>query len=238
MIPVAFVIVLGLHALGNSALVDPKTIFVTFASKVFGTGEGVDRARWLIAIMLILALILSALNAITGTARSLHQMSTDGHFPRVLPAASTTTASRTARWRSTSSARSLVVFMGGAVQIYTFSNVGYLASFLPVLVGYYLLRKYRPNVRRPFRLPEWMKYVALAIAGFYAIIYFYGGPVYAILHVLTRPDQDAAVLLHRHGHAAALPAAVLVPQAGRGQARRHRDGGAARRPAASAGGSP
>jgi amino acid transporter len=72
-----------------------------------------------------------------------------------------------------------VVFMGGAVEIYTFSNVGYLASFIPVLVGYYLLRKHRPNVRRPFKLPEWMKYVALAMAGLYAVIYFYGGPVYA-----------------------------------------------------------
>ena len=58
----------------------------------------------------------------------------------------------------------VVVFMGGAVEIYTFSNVGYLASFLPVLVGYYLLRRDRPNLRRPFRLPEFMKYVALGLA--------------------------------------------------------------------------
>jgi amino acid transporter len=65
------------------------------------------------------------------------------------------------------------------VQIYTFSNVGYLASFIPVLIGYFLLRKDRPNVRRPFKLPEWMKYVALLIAAVYAVIYFYGGPVYA-----------------------------------------------------------
>jgi amino acid transporter len=48
-----------------------------------------------------------------------------------------------------------------------------------VLVGYFLLRKYRPNVRRPFKLPEWMKYVALGIAALYTVIYFYGGPVYA-----------------------------------------------------------
>jgi amino acid transporter len=72
-----------------------------------------------------------------------------------------------------------VVFMGGAVEIYTFSNVGYLAAFIPVLIGYFLLRKHRPNVRRPFKLPEWMKYVALVIAAVYAIIYFYGGPTYA-----------------------------------------------------------
>ena len=37
MIPVAFVIVLGITALGNAALVDPKTIFVHFAA------EGVRR---------------------------------------------------------------------------------------------------------------------------------------------------------------------------------------------------
>ena len=73
----------------------------------------------------------------------------------------------------------IVVFFGGAVEIYTFSNVGYLASFVPVLIGYYLLRKDRPNVRRPFKLPEWMKYLALALAAFYVFIYFYGGITYA-----------------------------------------------------------
>jgi amino acid transporter len=178
MIPVAFVIVLGTKALGNVALVDPKTIFVHFASKVFGAGAGSNVLNWLIAVMLILALILSALNAITGTARSLHQMSTDGQFPRFFQHVNRHGVPDYAMTFNVGWSI-LVVFAGGAVEIYTFSNVGYLASFIPVLVGYFLLRKYRPNVRRPFKLPEWMKYVALAIAVLYAIIYFYGGPVYA-----------------------------------------------------------
>jgi amino acid transporter len=177
-IPVAFVIVLGVSALGNTALVDPKTMFVTFASKVFGAGAGSNLLNWLIAIMLILALILSALNAITGTARSLHQMSTDGQFPRFFQHVNKHgVPDRSMLFNVACSIA--VVFMGGAVEIYTFSNVGYLASFVPVLIGYYLLRRQRPNVRRPFKLPEWMKYVALAIAGLYVIIYFYGGPTYA-----------------------------------------------------------
>jgi amino acid transporter len=176
MIPVAFVIVIGVKQLGNAALVDPKTIFVNFASKVFGSGS--TFLNWLIAIMLILALILSALNAITGTARSLHQMATDGQFPRFFQKVNHHgVPDRAMIFNVVCSI--LVVFAGGAVEIYTLSNVGYLASFLPVLVGYYLLRKDRPNVRRPFKLPEWMKYVALAIAALYAVIYFYGGPVYA-----------------------------------------------------------
>ena len=178
MIPVAFVIVIGNTALGSASLVDPKTIFVHFASKVFGAGAGSNLLNWLIAIMLILALILSALNAITGTARSLHQMSTDGQFPRFFQHVNKHgVPDRSMLFNVACSI--VLVFAGGAVEIYTFSNVGYLASFIPVLIGYYLLRKHRPNVRRPFKLPEWMKYVALAIAALYALIYFYGGPVYA-----------------------------------------------------------
>jgi amino acid transporter len=178
MIPVAFIIVIGLSALGNPSLVDPQTIFVTFASKVFGTGTGSDILGWLIAVMLILALILSALNAITGTARSLHQMSTDGQFPKFFQRVNHHGVPDRAMLFNVACSIA-VVFAGGAVQIYTLSNVGYLASFIPVLVGYFILRRDRPNVRRPFRLPEWMKFVALAIAAIYAVIYFYGGPTYA-----------------------------------------------------------
>jgi amino acid transporter len=178
MIPVAFIIVIGTKALGNTALVDPKTIFVNFASKVFGAGAGSNLLNWLIAIMLILALILSALNAITGTARSLHQMSVDGQFPRFFQHLNSHgVPDRSMIFNVVCSI--VVVFFGGAVEIYTFSNVGYLASFIPVLVGYYLLRKHRPNVRRPFKLPEWMKYAALALAGLFTLIYVWGGPLYA-----------------------------------------------------------
>jgi amino acid transporter len=113
-----------------------------------------------------------------GCARSLHQMSVDGQFPRFFQRINKHGVPSYAMGFNVICSL-LVVLAGGAVEIYTFSNVGYLASFLPVLVGYFLLRKYRPNVRRPFKLPEWMKYVALGIAGVYAIIYFYGGPVYA-----------------------------------------------------------
>jgi amino acid transporter len=178
MIPIAFIIVLGTAALGNSALVDPRTMFVHFTAAVFGAGAGSTVLKWLIAWMLIIALVLSALNAITGTARSLHQMSVDGELLRWFQKVNSHgVPSRAMIFNVICSI--IVVFMGGAVEIYTFSNVGYLASFLPVLVGYYLLRRDRPNLRRPFKLPEWMKYVALLIAAMYAMIYFWGGPVYA-----------------------------------------------------------
>ena len=71
-----------------------------------------------------------------------------------------------------------LIFTGGAVEIYSLSNVGYLASFIPVLIAYYLLRKYRPDMKRPVRLPAFFSYLALVMAALYFVIWLYGGIVY------------------------------------------------------------
>jgi amino acid transporter len=176
MIPISFIVVLGASALSNPALVDPATIFSTFAGKVFSSGG--NTLDWLITIMLVVALALSALNAIMGCARSLHQMSIDGQFPRIF--------SRVNKHGVPSFSMGfnvvcslVVVFFGGAVEIYTFSNVGYLGSFIPVLIGYYLLRRFRPDMKRPVRMPGFFKYIALAMAALYFVIWSYGGYEYA-----------------------------------------------------------
>ncbi len=176
MIPISFIVVLGASALGNPALVDPATIFSTFAGKVFSGGG--NTLNWLITIMLVVALALSALNAIMGCGRSLHQMSIDGQFPRIF--------SRVNRHGVPSFSMGfnvacsiVVVFFGGAVQIYSFSNVGYLGSFIPVLIGYYLLRRFRPEMNRPVRLPGIFSWIALAMAALYFVIWSYGGYEYA-----------------------------------------------------------
>jgi amino acid transporter len=176
MIPISFIVVLGATALSNPALVDPATIFSTFAGKVFSSGG--STLDWLITIMLVVALALSALNAIMGCARSLHQMSIDGQFPRIF--------SRVNKHGVPSFSMGfnvicslIVVFFGGAVEIYTFSNVGYLGSFIPVLIGYYLLRRFRPDMGRPVRMPGFFKYIALAMAALYFVIWSYGGYEYA-----------------------------------------------------------
>jgi len=55
-----------------------------------------------------------------------------------------------------------------------------LAAFVPVLIAYYIFRKHYPHIPRPFRLPEWWKYMALVLAALYAFVWCYGGPVYAL----------------------------------------------------------
>jgi amino acid transporter len=190
MIPLSFVIVFGAQKLSDTSLVDPKTIFTTFASRVFGTGAG--WLDWTISIMLIIALCLSVLNAIMGCARSLHQMSIDGEFPRVFSSVNRHGVPGFAMAFNVVCSI-LLIFTGGAVEIYTLSNVGYTVSFLPVLVGYYLLRRYRPDMRRPFRLPEPMKYVALVLAAFYFVIWAYGGLVEASLPNALLNNNDTKV---------------------------------------------
>jgi amino acid transporter len=177
MIPISFVIVFGAR-LSDASFADPKTIFSTFASHVFGTGA--SWLDWLISIMLVVALSLSVLNAIMGSARALHQMSIDGEFPRIFSSVNKHGVPGFSMSFNVVCSI-LLVFTGGAVEIYSLSNVGYLASFIPVLVGYYLLRTYRPDMRRPVRLPEFFKYIALAMAIAYFIIWSYGGLVYTSL---------------------------------------------------------
>jgi amino acid transporter len=120
-----------------------------------------------------------------GCARSLHQMSVDGQFPMFFQRINVHGVPARAMFFNVICSL-VVVLLGGAVEIYTFSNVGYTGSFLSVLVGYYLLRRFRPNVRRPVRLPEFFKYIALAMAGLYAFIWLYGGISFArIGHTTT-----------------------------------------------------
>lgn len=179
MLPISFVLILGAGALSNPDLVDPKSMFVTFASNIFPGAAGA-LLEWLMAIMLIIALVLSALNSLMGCSRSLYQMSLDGQFPRFYQHLN---KHRVPDWAMMTNvgASFVIALLGGAIQIYSFSNVGYLGSFIPVLIGYYLLRKDRPNVHRPFRLPEYFKYLALGLAALYFIVWLGGGIIYSFI---------------------------------------------------------
>jgi amino acid transporter len=176
LIPVGFIAVLGAKALSNPDLVDPNTIFVTFAGKIFSTAG--NALNWAIAIMLIIALALSALNAIMGCARSLHQMSIDGQFPRFFQRINKHGVPSRAMFFNVCA--SLVVLLaGGAVEIYSFSNVGYTGAMAMVCIAYFLLRQYKPNARRPVRLPGFFKWIALVLAACFIFIWSYGGIEYA-----------------------------------------------------------
>ena len=190
MIPISFVAILGAAKLRDLNTTDPRTMFVSFANTLFGGNAGA-LLKWVVGIMLVTALALSALNAIMGSARGLHQMAIDGQFPRIFSKVNMHGVPSFSMFVNVLASLA-VIMLGGAVQIYTFSNVGYLSSFLPVLLGYYLLRKYRPDLPRPVRLPEFFKYLALLLFVFYLVIWAVGGPVFASFPI-TAGGGDATI---------------------------------------------
>jgi len=170
-IPLVFLGVLGLSAVQATAL-NPGALFGGFMLHVFH----VKALQDIVDVVLVLALMLSSLNAIMGPARSLYQIALDGDLPKIFMHKNRHNVPDFAMGLNTLLNIVLIGFGAPAV-IYIFSNVGYVGSFVPVLLGYYFLRRWRPNLERPFRLPEWMKYVALFVAIFYFVVWAWGIPL-------------------------------------------------------------
>ena len=165
-----------LAVLGTGAVkADPLALFAGFAGRVVHIGA-IDK---IVTVTLLVALALSSLNAIMGCARSLYQMSVDGQAPRVLSRVNRHNVPHVAMGLNVALTFVLLLF-GAPATIYVFSNVGYVGSFVPVLLGYYFLRRWYPAMARPYRLPEWMKYAALVLAGLYFVVWSVGIPSCAI----------------------------------------------------------
>ena len=171
-LPMAVLGVLGVTFIQKS--LDPNAILVTTA--VRSMGAGVSK---IVTSALVIALALSSLNAIMGCARSLYMMALDGQGPRIFGKVNKHNVPNFSMGLNTV-LNILLIFVGAPGSIYVLSNVGYVGSFIPVLLGYYFLRKWRPEVFRPFKLPEWMKYGAIALAIVYAIVWLIGIPACAI----------------------------------------------------------
>jgi amino acid transporter len=109
-----------------------------------------------------------------GTGRSLYQASEDGVLPRWFGKLNSHgVPARSMAFNVVASA--LVVLFGSPVRIYIFSNVGYLFACAMALAGYFVYRQLRPQADRPLRLPSFMKWIALTIFLFWAVVYFWGG---------------------------------------------------------------
>ena len=171
LIPFSMLAVLGVKNVAS----DPLALFSTFAQHVFN----IPGLNIILTAFLSVALLLSSLNAIMGVGRSLYQMSIDGQSPRLFSHLNKHGVPDVSMGFNVVIGLAVMLF-GTPATIYIFSNVGYVGSFVPVLIGYYFLRRWRPELRRPYRLPEWMKYVALAVAAYYAFTWAVGLPWCAI----------------------------------------------------------
>ena len=164
-IPVMLVVVLG------RSQTDPLTVFLAYTAAIFGSAGPV---KWLIGIPLIVALLLSVLNAIMGCGRSLYQIAHDGLLPRAFQHQNHHGVPDVAMGFNLV-ASILVVFLGSPLEIYIFSNMGYLLSLALALIGYFLYRQFQPDLPRPVRMPGWLRYVALFLGVAFLFVWIYGG---------------------------------------------------------------
>jgi amino acid transporter len=158
--------------LGTASNIDPLTIFSTFITKV--TGSSGSWVHWVIGLPLIVALLLSVLNAIMGCARSLYQTAEDGLLPRWFGHLNVHgVPDRAMAFNVVASF--VVLLFGSPLRIYVFSNIGYLFSCGLTFFVYFFHRQTRPAVDRPVRLPGFMKWVALVLGVFSAVLWVFGG---------------------------------------------------------------
>jgi amino acid transporter len=173
-LPMAVLGVLGFQFISDNAF-DINGILAGYAKSVLNFA-GVDK---IVTATLLIALLLSSLNAIMGCARSLYMMSLDGQAPRILGHVNRHNVPDVSMFLNVIM-NILLLFAGTPGAIYVLSNVGYVGSFVPVLLGYYFLRRWRPEILRPYKLPEFMKYVAVALAALYFFVWAVGIPACAI----------------------------------------------------------
>ena len=170
-LPIMVLAVLGHAAIAELGTGDASTIFNAYVDGIFGTSTFWE---WFVGLTLIAALLLSVLNAVMGASRGLYQNAHDGILPKAFG------------WTNSHGAPSFamlfslifsigVLCIGQILQIYIFSNMGYLFAVALSLVGYGIFRSTRDSVERPLRMPAWMGPVALVTGILFLLLWLVGG---------------------------------------------------------------
>jgi amino acid transporter len=177
LLPIAVLGVLGtagIAALGTAEapfVGDGYQLFNGYVDAIFGDS---DFWRWAVGIAVIIALLLSVLNAVMGASRGLYQNSHDGILPKAFGWVNKHGAPSFSMGFSL--AFSIVVLaLGSPLQVFVFSNMGYLFAVALSLIGYGLFRSMRNDVERPFRMPLWMGPVGLAFGIVGMLLWAIGG---------------------------------------------------------------
>ena len=169
-LPIMVLAVLGQEAIAKLGI-DAAVVFNGYIDAIFGTSTFWN---WFVNITIIAALLLSVLNALMGASRGLYQNAHDGILPKAFG------------WKNKHSAPSFamlfslvfsvgILCIGQILQIYIFSNMGYLFAVALSLIGYGIFRSTRDDAERELRMPVWMGPVGLILGIALLILWAVGG---------------------------------------------------------------
>lgn len=194
LVPLAFQGSLGLGEMVTPAVLDATGTIVTpavydgmLAPEIY-SGMGVARAMAdmvgggavignVVVVMLILAVLLSIMTTMSGSARTLYQGSIDGWLPRYLSLVNEHGAPTTAMWTNLGF-NVILLLLSDYILVLAAANVGYIIfNFLNLQSGW-IHRLDRPDWDRPFRCPKVvlaagsvLGFVNLALMGLGANLY-------------------------------------------------------------------
>ena len=183
-VPLMLVVVLG-PTMASEGYADIFVTFLAYTRAIFGPEAWV---QWAIGIPIIAALLFTVLHAIMGCGRSLYQAAEDGILPRFFHHTNRHGVPDFAMTFNVACSL-VVVFFGSPLEIYIFSVVGYLLCVGLALIGYFLYRQNHPELRRPVRLPGFVRFLALGLGVIFLFIWAYGGYYAADIIIGTDPPR-------------------------------------------------
>ena len=179
-LPLMLLAVLGTAGFAELGSGDANVVFLGYVDKIFGANEF---WKWFVGLALVAALLLSVLNALIGASRGLWRNSVDGVLPKVFGRTNSHGSPSTAILLSLV-ASLLVLLVGSPLQIYIFSNMGYLFALSVAMIGFGVFRYKRDDFQRPVKMPKIMAPFAIlfgvgglllwAIGGYFAADYAVG----------------------------------------------------------------
>lgn len=174
-VPFSLLGVLGLKTISQ----DPYIALVTAAQMVFGKA-----GSWVVAIMLISALLMSANTALCGCSRTLYQMALDGNIVKQFGKLNKHNEPIVALVFNICLNLGLMC-LGNPMFILVASSIGFTGVVPIVQVSYFYLRGKEPNRPRPFAIPNIFKYISLVFAVWNVAILVAGCYSYGLKNFLT-----------------------------------------------------
>lgn len=169
-------VVLALLPIATAGVIGEKAIAanpVGFYAPVFGVIVG--SASGFIVAVLCAALFISMSVGTADGSRALYGMAEQGLTIRQLHHLNRHNMPARAMTIDLIANLALIFFVGNVLGVLFASNVGYFVAIFFALTGFVLLRRDRPDARRPIRLRAWSVPVAVALAALTAVLVVVGG---------------------------------------------------------------
>lgn len=173
LVPIAFQGSLGLEGMLAPDIYSGMGVGKAMAHMI-GGGAALET---IIAVMLLLALLLCIMTAMSGSSRTLYQASVDGWLPRYLSYVNDRGAPTRAMWTDLTF-NLILLMMSDYLFVLAASNVGYIIfNFLNLNAGW-IHRVDRPDWERPYRAPTILIVLGTMLAFVNAALMGFGADVW------------------------------------------------------------